>query len=68
MTKEKAIAKARKQAQDTEETRYVVLDPDPERDETEKNGYHVVNIMDMATTYANIDPKDVVWCSDDELL
>jgi len=66
VTKDRAIAKARQQAGKTGERRWVVLDPDPEKDQDETNGFQVADSMDMATIYADIDPKHIVFEVDEE--
>lgn len=65
MTRAKAFARAKAQAAKTGERRWVVLDPDPERDQDNTNGFQVANIMDMATIYADIAPEDVVLLIDE---
>lgn len=65
MTRAKAVTKAKRQAAETGERRWVVLDPDPERDQDDSNGYQVADSMDMATIYAGIAEEDIVFCIDD---
>ena len=65
VTKAKAIAKAKKQAAQTGERRWVVLDPDPERDQDNTDGFQVADSMDMATIYADIAPEDIALLIDD---
>ena len=65
MTKAKAIARAKRQSAQTGERRWVVLDPDPERDQDDTNGYQVADSMDMATIYAGVAEEDIAFRIDD---
>lgn len=65
MRRAQAFAKARKEATETGERRWVVLDPDPEKDQNKTDGFQVADSYDMGTIYADISPERIVLLVDD---